>query len=712
MLDGRVMNTIDDLSDRLKGYLPADEIQQVRRAYFYAEQAHDGQKRSSGEAYVSHPLAVATILANLHMDHQALIAALLHDVIEDTGVSKEAVATQFGEVVAELVDGVSKLTQITFESKAEAQAENFRKMVLAMAKDIRVIIVKLADRLHNMRTLGVLRPDKKRRISRETLDIYAPIANRLGINTLRLELEELSFQGIYPMRYKQLKLAVIKARGNRKDLVKKIQQHLQEKLEAEGLSGHVLGREKNLFSLYNKMKEQKKAFKAIMDVHAFRILTNSVDDCYRILGAVHNTFKPVPGRFKDYIAIPKANGYQSLHTSLIGLSGTPIEVQIRTREMESMANNGVAAHWLYKAGQTDHPIAQGSHARARQWVKGLLEMQQRAGDSLEFIENVKVDLFPDEIYIFTPRGDIMELPEGSTPVDFAYAVHTDIGHACVACRINRKLAPLSAKLHSGQTVEIITASGARPNLAWLAFIATAKARSAIHHYLKQQQRSESATLGRRLLEKALSQFDIELEKISEERLAPLLKEMDVHSLQALLEAIGLGERMAYAVVRRLLNNVDIKTQTLDNQEASMVIHGTEGLVVSFARCCHPIPGDSILGHISFGNGIVVHRDNCRQLIDIRENPEKCVTLRWANAVLGEFSVNLHLEIELQRDVIARIATLIAEMDVGLDGVNVDERDMQISTLTLSVLVKDRIHLARLMKKLRLITEISRVVRLR
>lgn len=706
------MNTIDDLCDRLKGYLPADEIQQVRRAYFYAEQAHDGQKRSSGEPYVSHPLAVATILANLHMDHQALIAALLHDVIEDTGVSKAAVATQFGEVVAELVDGVSKLTQITFESKAEAQAENFRKMVLAMAEDIRVIIVKLADRLHNMRTLGVLRPDKKRRISRETLDIYAPIANRLGINTLRLELEELSFQGIYPMRYKQLKLAVVKARGNRKDIVKKIQARLQERLDEEGLSGHVVGREKNLFSLYNKMKEQKKAFKSVMDVHAFRILTESTDDCYRILGVVHNTFKPVPGRFKDYIAIPKANGYQSLHTSLIGLSGTPIEVQIRTREMESMANNGVAAHWLYKAGQTDHPIAEGSHARARQWVKGLLEMQQRAGNSLEFIENVKVDLFPDEIYIFTPRGEIMELPKDSTAVDFAYAVHTDIGHACVACRVDRKLAPLSAKLHSGQTVEIITAAGARPNLAWLSFITTARARSAIHHYLKQQQRTESATLGRRLLEKALSQFDVKLDKISEERLAPLLKEMDVSSLQALLEAIGLGERMAYAVVRRLLNDVEIKTEAIDNQETSMVIHGTEGLVVSFARCCHPIPGDSILGHISFGSGIVVHRDNCRNLIGIREDPEKCVTLRWANAVAGEFSVNLRLEIKLQRDTIARIATLMAEMGAGLDGVNVDERDMHISTLTLNVLVKDRIHLARLMKKLRLITEISRVVRLR
>lgn len=706
------MNTIDDLCDRLKGYLPADEVQQVRRAYFYSEQAHDGQKRSSGEPYVTHPLAVATILANLHMDHQALIAALLHDVIEDTGISKEAVTRQFGEVVAELVDGVSKLTQITFESKAEAQAENFRKMVLAMAEDIRVIIVKLADRLHNMRTLGVLRPDKKRRIARETLDIYAPIANRLGINTLRLELEDLSFQAIYPMRYERLKRAVLQVRGNRKEVVKKIQVRLQERLEQDGLKGRVVGREKNLLSLYNKMKYQKKSFSEIMDVYAFRILTESVDDCYRVLGTVHNTYKPVPGRFKDYVAIPKANGYQSLHTSLFGLSGMPIEVQIRTREMEAMANNGVAAHWLYKAGQTDHPIAEGSHARARQWVKGLLEMQQRAGDSLEFIEHVKVDLFPDEVYVFTPRGEIMELPKGSTPVDFAYAVHTDIGHACVACRIDRKLAPLSAKLHSGQTIEIITAPGARPNLAWLSFVTTARARSAIRHYLKQQQRTESETLGRRLLDKALSQFDVHLEQISDERLAPLLKEMEVGSLQELLEAIGLGKRMAYVVVRRLLDDKTTLADTDSNQEGSMVIHGTEGMVVSFARCCHPIPDDSILGHISFGSGIVVHRDTCRNLTEIRNNPEKCVTLSWADTVEGEFGLNLRLEIEHQRGIIARIATLAAEMDVGIDRISVDERDARISTLTLGVLIKNRVHLARLMKKLRLIPEVNRVVRLR
>lgn len=705
------MNTIDDLCDRLKGYLPADEIQQVRRAYFYAEQAHDGQKRSSGEPYVTHPLAVATILANLHMDHQALIAALLHDVIEDTGISKEAVARQFGEAVAELVDGVSKLTQIKFESKAEAQAENFRKMVLAMAEDIRVIIVKLADRLHNMRTLGALRADKKRRIARETLDIYAPIANRLGINTLRLELEDLSFQAIYPMRYERLRRAVQQVRGHRKEVVKKIQQRLQERLEQDGLKGRVVGREKNLLSLYRKMKHQKKSFSDIMDVYAFRIMTETVDDCYRALGTVHNTYKPVPGRFKDYVAIPKANGYQSLHTSLFGLSGMPIEVQIRTREMEAMANNGVAAHWLYKAGQTDRPIAEGSHARARQWVKGLLEMQQRAGDSLEFIEHVKVDLFPDEIYIFTPSGEIMELPKGSTPVDFAYAVHTDVGNGCVACRIDRKLAPLSAKLQSGQTVEVITAPGARPNLAWLSFVTTAKARSAIRHFIKQQQRSESEVLGRRLLDKALAQFDVRLELIPEERLKPLFEEMEVASMHELLEAIGLGQRMAYVVARRLLSEAEAATAG-QAEESSMVIHGTEGMVVSFARCCRPIPGDSILGHISFGSGIVVHRDNCRNLSEIRDNPDKCVSLRWAEKTEGDFNVNLKLEIEHQRGIIARIATLVTEMDASLERISVDERDARLSTLTLEVLVSNRVHLARIMKKLRLIPEVNRVVRLR
>lgn len=704
------MNTIEDLCDRLKAYLPAEEVQQVRRTYFYAEQAHDGQKRSSGEPYVTHPLAVSTILASLHMDYQTLIAALLHDVIEDTEVSKEAVARQFGTAVAELVDGVSKLTQITFESKAEAQAENFRKMVLAMSKDIRVIIVKLADRLHNMRTLGALRPDKKRRIARETLDIYAPIANRLGINTLRLELEELSFQATHPMRHERLKRSVAAVRGNRREIVRKIQTHLQEKLDEAGIQGRVIGREKNLLSLYRKMKQKKKSFSEIMDVYAFRILTSKVDDCYRALGLVHSTYKPVPGRFKDYIAIPKANGYQSLHTSLFGLKGMPIEVQIRTHEMEAMANNGVAAHWLYKAGQTERPIALGSHARATQWVKGLLEMQQVTGDSLEFIESVKTDLFPEEIYVFTPRGDILELPKGSTPVDFAYAVHTDIGHNCVACRINRKLAPLSEALHSGQTVEIITAKNETPSLAWLSFVVTARARSAIRHFLNQQQRSESTLLGKRLLETALSPFKVKLEDLNKKRLQQLLQEMEVETVDELFEAIGLGKRMAYAVVRQLVDVEAIAGQKAPAEEA-LVIQGTEGLVVSFARCCNPIPGDSILGHISFGSGIVVHQDTCRAVREIRDDQQKCVALRWAEAVQGEFKVNLRIETQLYRGIVARLTGIAAEMDAGVDRISVDERDAHTAILSLTLLVKSRIHLARIIKKFRLIPELSKVIRL-
>lgn len=705
------MNTIDDLTDRLKGYLPQKEIRQVRRAYYYAEQAHDGQKRRSGEPYVTHPLAVSIILANLHMDAPSLMAALLHDVIEDTGITKPALASQFGDTVAELVDGVSKLTQMKFESKAEAQAENFRKMVLAMADDIRVIIVKLADRLHNMRTLGALRPEKKRRISRETLEIYAPIANRLGINTVRLELEDLSFKGIHPMRYERFKRAVQKVRGNRKEVVSKIQQRLQERLEEEHMSGIVSGREKHLMSLYRKMKDQRKSFSEIMDVYGFRILTDSVDSCYRILGMVHNTYTPVPDRFKDYIAIPKANGYQSLHTTLFGMNGMPIEVQIRTREMEAMANNGIAAHWLYKAGQTDRPIAAGSHARAREWVKGLLEMQQRAGSSLEFIEHVKTDLFPDDLYVFTPKGDIMELPKGATPVDFAYAVHTDIGNACVACRIDRKLAPLSAKLQSGETVEIITAPGARPNLTWQSFVITAKARSAIRHYLKQQQKSESVALGRRLLDKALNAFDTRYEDIDPTRLQHLLNEVELDNEQTLLESIGLGTRMAYVVARRLVDLEGDRDPTLPSTSGPIAIHGTEGLVVSFAKCCRPIPGDDIIGHISFGRGIVVHREACRNLADVRNDPEKCMPLDWANDVNGDFVVTLKLEITHQRGLIARIATLITEMDANLERISTEEKDARLSTLKMDMTVKSRIHLARIMRRLRHLPEVTRTVRM-
>ncbi|OBX35358.1 guanosine-3',5'-bis(diphosphate) 3'-pyrophosphohydrolase [Halomonas elongata] len=709
------MFTIDDLADRLGGYLPQDEIQQVKRAFYYAEQAHDGQRRRSGEPYVTHPLAVANILANMHMDHQSLMAAMLHDVIEDTGVDKEALGEQFGKPVAELVDGVSKLTQITFEDKAVAQAENFQKMVLAMSRDIRVIIVKLADRLHNMRTLGALRPEKKRRIARETLEIYARVASRLGINTIRVELEDLSFQALHPMRSERIKRAVASARGQRRASIRQIQNSLQKSLDDEGLKGSVVGRQKHLLSIYRKMRDQRKSFAEIMDVFGFRIITQDVDTCYRILGVVHNLYKPVPGRFKDYIAIPKANGYQSLHTTLFGTGGMPIEVQIRTREMEAMANNGIAAHWLYKAGQTEHPIAEGSHARARAWVKGLLEMQRHAGDSLEFIEHVKNDLFPDDIYVFTPKGDIMELPQGATVIDFAYSVHTDIGNSCIACRIDRHLAPLSTRLESGQTLEIITAPGARPNLAWLNVVVTAKARSAIRHALKHQQHTEAVQLGRRLLNKALATFETSLEELPSGPLASLLGENDLADEEALLTSIGLGTRVAHVVARRLVDYQHGDHAPLadadDQPQGSIMISGAEGMVIKFARCCHPLPGDPVIGHLSTGKGIVVHRTECRNLAELRNDPDKLFALNWSDQTDEDFPVPLRLEVESRRGLVAELASLITDADANIERIDIEERDARLSIVSLTLAVRNRVHLARIIKRLRNLSHVGKITRL-
>ena len=701
------MPSIDTLAERLSTYLAADQVNLVRRAYFYAEQAHDGQRRRSGEAYVTHPLAVASILADMHMDHQSLMAAMLHDVIEDTGIAKEALHSQFGETVAELVDGVSKLTQMDFQTKAEAQAENFQKMAMAMARDIRVILVKLADRLHNMRTLEVLSGEKRRRIAKETLEIYAPIANRLGMHSMRVEFEDLGFKAMYPMRSERIRTAVKRARGNRKEIVNKIEESITACLQREGMQGEVIGREKHLYSIYKKMRGKRRAFNEIMDVYAFRIVVDKVDTCYRVLGAVHNLYKPLPGRFKDYIAIPKANGYQSLHTTLFGMHGVPIEIQIRTREMEELANNGIAAHWLYKSAEDEQP--KGSHARARQWVKGILELQQRAGNSLEFIESVKIDLFPDEVYVFTPKGRIMELPKGSTAVDFAYAVHTDVGNSCIACRINRRLAPLSQALESGSTVEIVTAPGARPNPAWLNFVVTGKARTHIRHALKLQRRSESISLGERLLNKTLTGFDSHLEKIAPERIQAVLGEYRLDVLEDLLEDIGLGNRMAYVVARRLLAESGESTPSSDGP---LAIRGTEGLVLSYAKCCTPIPGDPIVGHLSAGKGMVVHLDSCKNIADIRHNPEKCIQLNWAKDVAGEFNVELRVELEHQRGLIALLASSVNAADGNIEKIGMDERDGRISVVQLVISVHDRVHLARVIKKLRAIKGVIRITRMR
>jgi guanosine-3',5'-bis(diphosphate) 3'-pyrophosphohydrolase len=702
------MPGIEALAERLSTYLGPEQVNLVRRAYFYAEQAHDGQRRRSGEPYVTHPLAVASILADMHMDHQSLMAAMLHDVIEDTGIAKEALSQQFGETVAELVDGVSKLTQMNFETKAEAQAENFQKMAMAMARDIRVILVKLADRLHNMRTLDAMPHEKSRRIAKETLEIYAPIANRLGMHNMRVEFEDLGFKAMHPMRSERIRAAVRRARGNRKEIVAKIEESIQMCLQREGMEGEVIGREKHLYSIYQKMRGKRKAFNEIMDVYAFRIIVDKVDTCYRVLGAVHNLYKPLPGRFKDYIAIPKANGYQSLHTTLFGMHGVPIEIQIRTREMEEMANNGIAAHWLYKSNEDDAP--KGNHARARQWVKGVLELQQRAGNSLEFIESVKIDLFPDEVYVFTPKGRIMELPKGSTAVDFAYAVHTDVGNTCIACRINRRLAPLSQALESGSTVEIVTAPGARPNPAWLNFVVTGKARTHIRHALKQQRRSESISLGERLLNKVLASFDTHLEKIAPERVQAVLGEYRQEVIEDLLEDIGLGNRMAYVVARRLL--AESGDETLPSCEGPLAIRGTEGLVMSYAKCCTPIPGDPIVGYLSAGKGMVVHMESCRNIVDIRHNPEKCIQLNWAKDVTGEFNVELRVELEHQRGLIALLASSVNAADGNIEKISMDERDGRISVVQLVVSVHDRVHLARVIKKLRALKGVMRITRVR
>ena len=704
------MPTIDALSDRLSSYLSTEQIQQVRRAYFYAEQAHTGQRRRSGEPYIIHPLAVANILSDMRLDYQSLMAAMLHDVIEDTGIPKVALSEQFGDVVTELVDGVSKLTHIKFESKEEQQAENFQKMILAMAKDIRVMLVKLADRLHNLRTLGALRPDKRRRIGRETLDIYAPVAHRLGLNSVRVEMEELCFDAMYPMRSGLIRKAVTNARGNRKELVDKISTALRNRLKEENLPSRVLGREKHMFSIYTKMKEQRKSLNDILDVYGFRIVVESVDMCYRVLGAVHNLYKPIPGRFKDYIAIPKTNGYQSLHTTLIGISGVPIEIQIRTEEMDAMAKHGIASHWLYK---TDNNEMAGSQ-RAQQWVQNLLELQQSAGSPIEFIEHVKVDLFPDEIYVFTPKGRIMELPKGSTTVDFAYAVHTDVGNSCIACRIDRQLAPLSSKLQNGQTVQIITAPGAQPNPAWLSFVVTGKARSNIRHFLKSQRRSESVSLGERLLNKALSALGRSMDDIEQERIDLLLEETSLESIEDVMEDIGLGNRMASLVARRLLaasRDTDIDLEAFDN-EAPLAIKGTEGVVVNFAKCCNPIPGDPIVGNTSSGRGLVVHTATCKNVQDIREDAEKCVILSWDKDIDSEFSVDLRLYLENRKGVVAELASAVTQADANIEGISVEDRDARLSVTQLQISVQGRKHLARVMRRLRAIPGVNKIVRIK
>ncbi|MCR9192789.1 MAG: bifunctional GTP diphosphokinase/guanosine-3',5'-bis pyrophosphate 3'-pyrophosphohydrolase [Gammaproteobacteria bacterium] len=692
------MDYFVELQEALEDYLEPDQVEACHQAYFVATRAHDGQMRRSGEPYISHPVAAALILAGMRLDHQTIMATLLHDVVEDTLISQEELLKLFGEEVAALVDGVTKLTKIKFESRAEAQAENFRKMVLAMVKDIRVIIVKLADRLHNMRTLGVMPNAKRRRIAIETLEIYAPIANRLGMHAIYTGLEDLGFKALYPMRYQALKSAIDKSRGNRKELTHKIENDLQEALEDLDIPyEHVFGRQKHLYSVYRKMKQKKASFTEISDVFAFRVITDDIDACYRVLGALHQTYKPVPLRFKDFIGIPKVNGYQSLHTTLFGPFGVPLEVQIRTREMDRVAENGVAAHWIYKSAGLEVNEAQ---LRAREWVQRLLEMQRSARSSIEFIENVKVDLFPDEVYVFTPKGHIMELPKGATPVDFAYAVHSDVGNHCVSAKVNRRSVLLSMPLTNGQTVEVSTSVSAHPNPAWLNFVVTGKARSNIRNFLKAQHHTESIDMGQRLLDQALAELASQSDNIPPETLEALLHDLDYKSVDDLFYALGTGNQMPMVIAKRLVVKQESSDSVIEQGLNSLAIRGTEGMVVQFAKCCQPIPGDSIVGRFQQGRGILVHTSDCGMIKQSSHNPEQFVSMRWDEQVSGEFWVDITLDVTNERGVLAKLATVIAEAESNIGNISVDPKDGRHNAVTFAIAVMDRKHLARVMRRLR------------
>ena len=703
---GKRATGIEDLLVQLREYLSPAQVDEVHQAYLFGAEAHEGQKRLSGEPYISHPVAVASILADLRMDHHTIEAALLHDVIEDTPTLKEEILHRFGAEVAQLVDGVSKLTQIKFKNRAEAQAENFRKMVLAMVEDIRVIMVKLADRLHNMRTLGAMPAPKRRRIAAETLEIYAPIAQRLGMSAMRMELEDLGFQALHPLRYKVLTKHLKRSRGHQKEMVRKISDSLTQALAREQIQGKIEGREKHLYSIYRKMRGKHLTLTDVLDVYAFRIVVDRTDTCYRTLGAVHSLYKPVPGKFKDYIAIPKANGYQSLHTVLIGPQGVPLEVQIRTDDMDKLARSGIAAHWLYKTGDS---AATAPEVRAREWLKGVMEMQQGTGSSLEFLENVKVDLFPDEVYVFTPQGDIRRLPRGATAVDFAYAVHTDVGNACVAAKIDRRLVPLRTVLENGQTVEIITAPNGRPNPAWLNYVVTAKARANIRHYLKNLRRDEAVELGRRMLERALAAVSLKLDRLPDEQLKAVVHEFKLENAEELYESIGLGQHLAPLVARRLMPDRDLDKGVF-KAAAPLFIRGTEGLVVSFGRCCHPLPGDAIVGLLTAGRGIVVHRAECGNLNEYRNQPERLIEVQWEKGIQRDFPVEVRAEVANQRGVLATVAAAIADLGSNIEHVNLQERDELTSMLTFVLGVRDRTHLARILRRLRALPQVMRIQR--
>ncbi|MEG2829896.1 MAG: bifunctional GTP diphosphokinase/guanosine-3',5'-bis pyrophosphate 3'-pyrophosphohydrolase [Edwardsiella sp. (in: enterobacteria)] len=694
------MYLFESLNLLIQKYLPEEQIKRLKQAYLVARDAHEGQTRSSGEPYITHPVAVACILAEMRLDYETLMAALLHDVIEDTPATYQDMEQLFGKSVAELVEGVSKLDKLKFRDKKEAQAENFRKMIMAMVQDIRVILIKLADRTHNMRTLGSLRPDKRRRIARETLEIYSPLAHRLGIHHLKTELEELGFEALYPNRYRVIKEVVKAARGNRKEMIQKILAEIDGRLTEAGMACQVNGREKHLYSIYRKMHLKEQRFHSIMDIYAFRVIVKDVDTCYRVLGQVHSLYKPRPGRVKDYIAIPKANGYQSLHTSLIGPHGVPVEVQIRTEDMDQMAEMGVAAHWAYKEGESSTT----AQIRAQRWMQSLLELQQSAGNSFEFIESVKSDLFPDEIYVFTPEGRIVELPAGATPVDFAYAVHTDIGHACVGARVDRQPYPLSQALSSGQTIEVITAPGARPNAAWLNFVVSSKARAKIRQMLKNLKRDDSVSLGRRLLTHALGNGR-KLASIPAPNIQRELERMKLQSLDDLLAEIGLGNAMSVVVARNLLGEHDTPPGG-----RKLPIKGADGVLLTFAKCCRPIPGDPIIAHVSPGKGLVIHHESCRNIRGYQKEPEKFMPVEWDKEIDQEFIAEIKVDMFNHQGALANLTAAINATASNIQSMNTEEKDGRVYSVYIRLTTRDRVHLANIMRKIRIMPDVIKVTR--
>ncbi len=696
------------LRQSVAGYLKPADLSRLEEAYHFSDAAHHGQYRKSGEPYISHPVAVAEILSEWQLDAQTLIAALLHDVVEDTDVSKDDISNRFGKPVADLVDGVSKLDRIEFQSQQDAQAENFRKMLLAMARDVRVILIKLADRLHNMRTLEAVNPQKRRRVAKETLEIYAPIANRLGLDGLYRELQELGFEHIHPMRYRVLAKSVKAARGNRREVVNKILEAIGKRLTEAGIEATTAGREKHVYSIYKKMIEKKLSFSEVLDIYGFRVVVKDVASCYLALGVLHGLFKPVPGKFKDYIAIPKVNGYQSLHTALVGPYGVPVEVQVRTHQMHRVAETGVASHWLYKDEEGTLSEVQ---SRTHKWLQSLIDIQNASGDSAEFLEHVKVDLFPEEVYLFTPKGKIMALPRGATAVDFAYAVHTDIGNRCVAAKVNYELVPLRTELKSGDRVEIITAAHAHPNPAWLAYVKTGKARSQIRHFLKTMQFEESTALGERLLGQALRGLESDPMTIEPERWEKLVRESGAKSREEVLADIGLGKRLAAIVARQLLALAD-NAPTDAKVQGSIVIRGSEGMAVQFARCCRPIPGDPIVGFIKKGQGLVVHTHDCPTAAKARVDPDKWIDVEWAAETDRTFDVGVKVDAANQRGVLAKVAAAIAEAGSNIDNVSMDEERGVYTTMHFTIQVQNRLHLARVMKSVRRIPEVVRLARVK